>query len=499
MARWKVAVGGFQHETNTFAPAPADWAAFLQADSWPELQRGAPLLDAFPEMNVPVSGFIARARQLDFRLVPLAWSSATPSAHVTRDAFERMSAMLLEELSNVGPVDAVYLDLHGAMVAEHLEDGEGEILARVRRAIGPRVALVASLDLHANVTERMMAEADLMVAYRTYPHVDMAETGARAAQLLAGLLMRGDKPEKALRRLDFLIPLTSQCTLVEPAAGLYRAVADAENAGVATASFCPGFAPADIHDCAPTVFAFGGSTIEVNAAVDRLASLVSEAERAFGGRLWQPDDAVRHAMAMARGPVVLADAQDNPGAGGNADTVGLLSALIANGAERAALGNLYDPAFAAAAHKAGIGAKLSAPLGAKSGQGETPLSLDWTVEALSDGSFEAKGPFYAGARISLGATALVRHNGVRVVVASKKVQCADRAMFRHIGVEPEVEKILAVKSSVHFRADFGPIASEVLVVEAPGPSPADHTKLTYRRLAPGRRLMPLGPAFVPPA
>lgn len=499
MARYKVAVGGFQHETNCFAPAPADWAAFVQPDSWPGLQQGAGLLDAFPGMNIPISGFIERARERDFRLVPLAWANATPSAQVTEDAFERMSALLLQGLAEAGPVDAVYLDLHGAMVAAHVDDGEGEILARVRQAIGPRVALVASLDLHANVTERMVQTADLMVAYRTYPHVDMGATGARAADLLAGLLMRADRPDKALRRLDYLIPLTSQCTLVEPAASLYRAVAAAEGMGVATASFCPGFAPADFHDCGPTVFAYGGSAHEVNAAVDGLARLVAEQEAAFASPLWQPDAAVRHAMSHpGPGPVVLADTQDNPGAGGNGDTVGLLEALVRQKAEGAALANLFDPAFAAAAHAAGVGATLSLPLGASSGQpGHQPLHLDWQVEALSDGSFTARGPFYAGAQISLGPTALVRHGGVQVVVTSRKVQCADRAMFGHIGLDVNQARILAVKSSVHFRADFGPLAAEVLVVEAPGPNLADHTRLPYRKLAPGRRLMPLGPAFQP--
>ncbi|WP_333667029.1 M81 family metallopeptidase, partial [Parvibaculum sp.] len=172
----RIAVGGFQHETNTFAPTKADYAAFEQADSWPALQRGEGLVSAFSGMNVPIAGFLDAASGTH-TLVPLVWCSATPSAHVTEDAFERVMAMMLEDIAAAGSLDAVYLDLHGAMVTEHFDDGEGEILARVRAAIGRDVPLVASLDLHANVTAAMVAHADALIAYRTYPHVDMAETG----------------------------------------------------------------------------------------------------------------------------------------------------------------------------------------------------------------------------------------------------------------------------------------------------------------------------------
>jgi len=177
---YRVAVGGFQHETNTFAPAKADFTAFEQADSWPGLSRGNALFDAVKGMNLPIAGFVAAAS--DFDLVPVLWCAATPSAQVTEDAFERISAMLIEGIK-AAKADAVYLDLHGAMVVEHAQDGEGLLLARVREAVG-EMPIVVSLDLHANVTEAMMASGAAFVAYRTYPHIDMDETGARAADLL---------------------------------------------------------------------------------------------------------------------------------------------------------------------------------------------------------------------------------------------------------------------------------------------------------------------------
>ena len=178
----RIAIGGFQHETNTFAPTRASFAHFSTDSGWPGLRRGGEILDTMVARNIPIAGFIERLRGTCHTLLPTAWAASEPSAHVTRDAYERIAAMIVEGVRDARP-DAVYLDLHGAMVAEHLDDGEGELLARIRAVVGPQAPIVASLDLHANVSARMLDCADALVAYRTYPHVDMAETGARAAHL----------------------------------------------------------------------------------------------------------------------------------------------------------------------------------------------------------------------------------------------------------------------------------------------------------------------------
>src|SRR5688572_31348328 len=180
----RVAIGGFQHETNTFAPSKADYAAFEAGGGWPGVQYGEPIFAAVEGANIPAAGAIQTLRALGHTLVGTAWAAASPSAHVTADAFERITSELVKRLSALLPVDGVYLDLHGAMVVETYDDGEGELLRRVRELVGARVPVVASLDLHANVTRAMIERSDALVAYRTYPHVDMAETGARAARLL---------------------------------------------------------------------------------------------------------------------------------------------------------------------------------------------------------------------------------------------------------------------------------------------------------------------------
>ena len=190
----RIAIAGFLHETNTFAPIPATWDDFVRAEGFPGLTRGADMLAVFPPINIGTGGFIGEATALGHELVPLAWSAAVPSSYATEDAFEAMARVVLADLEAALPVDAVYLDLHGAMVAEHLEDGEGEFIRRVRRTVGPDVPLVVSLDLHANTTERMLDECDGLIAYRTYPHVDMADTGRRAARYLQAILAGGGVP-----------------------------------------------------------------------------------------------------------------------------------------------------------------------------------------------------------------------------------------------------------------------------------------------------------------
>jgi microcystin degradation protein MlrC len=177
----RIAVGGFLHETNTFAPTKAGYADFVHGGGWPAMTQGADVLKVMRNINVGLAGFIGEAEIHDWELVPTIFAAASPCAHVTKDAFERIATVIVDGIKNALPLDAVYLDLHGAMVSEHFDDGEGEILRRVRQVIGNQLPLVVSLDLHANVTPDMVRHADALIAYRTYPHVDMADTGRAAA------------------------------------------------------------------------------------------------------------------------------------------------------------------------------------------------------------------------------------------------------------------------------------------------------------------------------
>ncbi|MFG0233307.1 M81 family metallopeptidase [Achromobacter sp. 413638] len=494
----RIGIGGFQHETNTFAPSRAAWEDFAdKGGGWPRLVSGPAMFQAVAGANIPVAGFIEAMGA--HTLLPATWAAASPSGPVTRDAYERISALILQGLSAAMPLDGVYLDLHGAMVAEHLDDGEGELLRRVRERVGPDVPVVASLDLHANMTREMLRHADALVCYRTYPHIDMAETGQRAAALLAARLHGAPRACSALRQLPYLIPLCWQSTDIEPARGLYQRLAEIEARSGASLSFATGFPAADFPECLPAVWAHAATQAQADAAASEMERAVLAAESAFGGTLHDADEAVQTAMRMARDasrPVVIADAQDNPGAGGSSDTTGVLRALIRHGARDAAIGLIVDPAAALAAHHAGAGNTLRIALGGHSGiPDDAPLEAEFLVEKTSDGRFDTHGAFYRGFHMDLGPSACLSLGGVRIVVASNKVQMADQEMFRFAGVDPARAAILVVKSSAHFRADFTSIAHAILVCAAPGSMLMDAAKQPWTRLRPGIRMAPCGPAF----
>ncbi len=494
----RIAIGGFQHETNTFATSKATYEQFERGAGWPAMQRGGELFDGVAGINLPIAGFIEAMRATRHDMVATAWAATSPSAHVTEDAYERVAKLIVDGV-RTADAQAVYLDLHGAMVTEHLDDGEGELLRRVRAVVGERVPIVASLDLHANMTPAMLDSADALIAYRTYPHVDMAETGARAAHVLKALLDGLGKPRVVARRIPFLMPLNGQCTDLEPMRSMYAALAKLEGGAVTTLSLTPGFPAADIEHCGPTVFAYGASEGAARAAVDTIAERILREESAFDVEVLPAEVAVERAMAIAQRatrPVVIADTQDNPGAGGDSDTTGMLRALLDHRAERAAFGIMVDREAALAAHRAGVGASFDIALGGKSGiAGDAPFKGRFVVERVSDGKFVCQGPFYRGSRMNLGPSACLRIGGVRVVVASVKAQLADQEMYRYVGIEPTAQAILVNKSSVHFRADFSPIADEIIVAAAPGAMLADPSRFPWTKLARGIRMKPHGEVF----
>lgn len=499
----RVALAGFFHETNTFAPAKADLAAFTKHGVFGGIKQGEDVIRTV-EANLAYCGFVRQARQYGWDIVPLAMADTQPCDRVTEEAYEHIAGLILDRLKDALPVDAVYLDLHGAMVAEHVEDGEGELIARVRRLIGPDLPLIVTLDFHANVSRAMVDLSDALFLYRTYPHVDLAETGLRAARHLKAMQDGLPKQAKAMREIGYLIPPAAQATFTEPLRSIYAHAATLDgamvgNARISTIAMAPGFALADIADCRPTVTVYADTQGAADAAADELAKLFEANEHSFSQTLYEPSDAVAEAQRLlnqpGHGPVVLADTQDNPGGGGNGDTVGLLRALIEADAD-AVVAHIWDPETAQAALAAGEGAAVTLGLGAKTGfAGETPVEADWVVEQLNGGNTTGTGNMGLGWKFRVGPAALLRHGKVRVCVVSGKGQCLDQAQVRLFGLDPAAPRILAVKSTVHFRADFGPIARAILVVKSPGPVFADHTELAYKNLRPGVRLMPMGPAF----
>jgi microcystin degradation protein MlrC len=374
------------------------------------------------------------------------------------------------------------------MVADGYDDAEGELLRRIRAVVGPTVPILGTLDLHVNMSEQMLAATNLLSAFRTYPHVDWAETGRRAARWLERVVSFGPTPAKAMRRMPFLIPVTAGCSLISPAKELYQELVAIEAETGVHLNFTPGFPPADIADCGPAVFGYGAEAQQVRRAVDRLADRVDAAEPQFAAQRVQPvGEAVANAIkiaARASKPVVLADTQDNPGAGAPSNTSGIIAELLAQRAESAIVGILHDPQVAAAAHAAGLGAHLNIPIGVPAQPGP------WTVVALSDGHFAGTAPMLRSKFAEMGKTAVLKQNGVEVLVATIRQQPIHRETFSHLGIDPRDRKIVALKSSVHFRAGFQEIASEVITCASPGVNLADPSDFTYRKLPSGIRRRP---------
>jgi microcystin degradation protein MlrC len=496
----RIAIGGWQHETNTFAPFDTDYAAFEMADGWPALVEGSAMFAAVAGINMPIEGFIQTAKGAA-ELVPTLWTSAEPGGYVTDDAFERIAQRLCAGIAAAGPLDGVYLDLHGAMVSRTYDDAEGELLQRVRALIGPRMPLVASLDLHANVSGRMVTAADALTIYRTYPHLDMADTGARAAAVLLGL-MRGTPAFRAYRQGDYLVPLHLGGTDFEPNDRLFRRLRELAPSSL-SADIALGFPPSDVADAGPSIVAYAARPAQAEHIVDELSRELRAAESAYTNNVHAPDAAIARAMANTTDrPVILADTQDNSGAGGTADSPAPVIDLIRHGARGAVVAIITDAEFAARAHACGAGGTFEAVLGGKQRQSSRfnvePFRGRFRVLELGDGKLVCTGPVALGARMNLGLMALVAvadagGADVKIVVSSVRSQPLDQAMLRHVGVEPAAQRILVLKSSVHFRADFDPLAAETLVVEWPGCNPSDPARCQYARLRPRVRLAPNGP------
>jgi microcystin degradation protein MlrC len=483
----RIAIGGFLHESHSFAVHPTSYRDFVEPAGFPPLCHGPALITALRQASVPAAGAISVIEAAGDIIVPLAWGFANPAGPVQDEAFERIAALncaLLSMALDEGPLDGVYLDLHGAAMVDSFPDAEGELLRRVRAVVGDAMPLTISLDPHANLTEAMVRLADVVVPFRTYPHVDGKESGARAAKLLLDRIHRGRPWARAYRRFEFWIPLGAQCTLIPPMETVMaERTAMAERSNVVELAFCFGFPYADFADCGPAVAVYADAPDQAAQVADSFLGLASAHESEFTQELLPSAAAVAEAKRLTgaiSGPIVIADTQDNPGGGGHGDTTELLAELVRQDARGALVCLINDHESAAACHSAGEGATVSLSLGGKSDGMPYPCTA--RIERLTDGRFTLTGPMGAGNPGNLGPTALIDVDGVKVIVVTRKMQALDQAIIRHVGIEPSSCPILVLKSSVHFRADFGPIAGRIIVAVAPGPVVADPATLNFRHV-----------------
>jgi microcystin degradation protein MlrC len=496
----RIALAGFSHETNTFSPIPTTYENFarregpltgiLETDELLELLEnpgGQPI-------NVASVGFADVMRKHGHLVHPVLMASAEPSRQIPLTVYDRIVDMIVAGLADNGPFDGVFLDLHGAMVYDVHSDGEEEIMRRLRQTVGD-IPVVVSYDLHGNITRRCFELADAMVGCRTYPHVDMYETGERCAGLMLHLL-GGSPLFKSFKALPFLWPVSRQSTFVEPCKSLYAQIdAVEQRSGVLSATLMAGFQSADVEHQGPTIFTYGLTQKDADDAADFLFDAVMQREGEFRSDLPDAAEAVRRAQTIwerVRKPVILADTCDNSGGGATSDTTGMLRALIEMNVQDAAIGMIYDPQAAEIAHRAGEGAVIEIDLGGKLMPGEQPCKAAYTVEKLHEGAFSGTSPVTAGLPMELGKMAQLRCGGVRIVVSSVRTQAYDRQMFEVVGIRLKEMKIVVVKSANHFRADFEPIAGEIFVFQAHGAGIENPEQAQYKYLRKGVRLQGLG-------
>ncbi len=484
--------GGFAHETNTFAPWKTGVAEF-EANGY---YLGDDILK-LRGTNTGAGGVLdAAAGEPEVELILTVQTTAIPGGLVTDEIFERVVGIIESAVLRERP-DAIVLDLHGAMVSESEIDGDGGILRRVRQAAGPDVPIVAELDLHANVGPEMLENATILVPYDTYPHIDNAERGKECFRLAVDAALGATRPVMAARKLPMMLAGPKQFSGIEPTKSIMQLVHEVETRpGVLTAGVCFAFPFADcpFAGMTVTVVADGDKAIADRHAEEIAAEIFARREE-FRPDVATVEEAVHAAMSAEEGPVVLADLGDNPGGGTAADGTAILWALLDLGAQNAAVALIADPAVVAEAFDAGIGATVETTLGAKSDDLHGyPVPVTAEIINLTDGSFIYEGPMLQGVPSTLGRTAVLRCGGrhgntVDVVVCERRVQPLDTAVFRSQGIEPTRKKILALKSAVHFRGAYMPIAASIIEVDTPGLTSVDFTRFPYRQLS--RPIWPL--------
>lgn len=488
----RIAVGGMFHETNTFVSTTTGFEAF--GGEWTE---GGDLLDRHTGTGTELGGVIEGCRARGWGVEPLAFALATPSGMVTVDAYraisDRLVDLLEQALGRVAPVDAVVLVLHGAMVVEGSDDPEGDLLARLR-GLTPGLPIVCTMDFHANVSDAMVAAADCLISYDTYPHVDARERGLEAAGVVERLLQGQRAAARVVRPPLVPVPQVQLTTRPLLQALIEKAHDLEEDPDVLNVSVCGGFAYADVP--------FAGMSFTVTTASDPGKS--EDAARELAGQAWlgrealrgcalPVADAVAQACRLAKGPgegpVILVDSADNIGGGTPGDGTAILAELLSQRAGEA-LVVIRDPEAVASCWSAGCGAELELVVGGKTDSLHgSPVPMKARVESLARGRFVHRGPYMRGRRADMGRTAVVSSGGVRVVLTENRQPPWDAEMLYCLGIEPRTLGILAVKAAVAWRAAFGDICRAALEVDGPGATTVNLARLPYRKVR--RPIFPL--------
>jgi microcystin degradation protein MlrC len=463
----RIAIGNIVQESNSFSPVPGSWDHFPPG----HLLRGEDMIAQRAGTRTEIGGAIDMARAEDITLVPLISATTSASAGPMLDmVFLALRDQLVDGLRAAGPFDGVLLVLHGAMSSESYEDATGEILRAARAAVGADMPLVATLDLHANVTQQMVDQAGALVGYHTAPHIDLYETGQRAMRLLSRMVRGLARPFAALRRLPMIVPAENGRTTEGPYAEVMdRAIELMRRPDVLDVSVFSVQPWLDVADVACTMVVNADSAALAGELADELADMFWERRTRFDVTLAPAAATIRRALASDRRPFVLADSADAPSSGAPGDSTAVLELLIAAQPRQLCLHNIVDPVAVAAMFDAGVGAELTLMIGAGSGVPfYQPVKATGRVRLLSDGDFVNKGLGFQGVVFRRGRTAVFDIGQIALVVMERAVIQWDPELYRSLGLEPSDAQIVIVKSPAAFRAAYEPLAAEVAVIDAPG-------------------------------
>lgn len=484
MAR-KFVIASMLHETNTFSPLPTPIGSFGPGGPL----RGEQAIAELADTNYGIGGFIGLAREAGAEfVVPLA-ANANPSGLVTREAYEEMAGAILDAVRK--GCDAVMLDLHGAMVCEHLDDGEGELLARIR-ALAPGMPIAVALDFHAQMTQQMVDNATVITGYRTYPHVDMRLTGERAGRTLLRALAGEVKPRILWGRRPILSSTLSHTPSRNPMKDIMDRAIAAEAAGeVLNASVFGGFPQADIPHLGLSAvvvvdMAKAGGEKKGVAFRESLLDQAWDRREDFMYRGEPLADSIARARQMTEGPIILVDHGDNTASGGTQDVMSVLEEVVKQQLDDVVAGPFCDPQAVARMIEAGIGANVSIEVGGRVDMPALnlkgkPMRLEGKVRAITDGEFTVTGPMATGARIRMGRTAVLDTGRVQVVVSEGRSEPFDLGVFTHCGIDPRRKRYVLIKSRQHFRAGFEPIARQIVECQGLGVTASDIALFDYKR------------------
>lgn len=482
----RVVAAMMKHETNTFSPVATPLERFESGGP----KYGKAAYDGYKGTGTGLGAFIDMAEAAGAEVVTPVAAEAWPSAHVEDAAFETLANAIAEEVDK--GCDAVLLDLHGAMVTQSHEDGEGELIARLRK-IAPQTPIAVSLDMHANVTQKIVGNATTVSGFQTYPHIDLYETGVRAARPVFDLIAGTSRPTMCWGNRPMLPHVMRQGTDDSPMKELQARCQEMEASGKAlSASLFSGFPHADIHDAGLSAVVVTEHDIgEAELLCAELLNQAWDARDAFVYQIEPLEQSLGRAKDLgadqAGGPVVLLDHFDNTGSGGSMDTTRVLAGILEAGLEDVAFFGIYDPAAVKAMIEAGVGAQVTLSLGGKYdlpsiGHKGEPLTVSGRVKTISDGRYTIKGPMYTGVTVSMGRTAVIDTGKVEIVVVEHHHEPWDVGCLESLGIDPVAKRYVALKSRVHYRAGFKPIAKAIVECAGVGVCTSDYSQLTFNNV-----------------